>query len=628
MGSAGTRAVAVATACAVASFAAYAAVLGARDANVALLAVDGPVPALALVFTATALAAPFLAIVAVLVAAVAIWSVRRGTPRDAALIAVFAAAMTAVLLARSVAAFLLAWETMSLVSAFLVAAHHERRDVRRAAFAYLLVAQTGALCVLAALWVLAAAAGDATFAASARDAASLPPAVRDGAFVLALLGFGSKAGLVPLHVWLPRAHPVAPSAASALLSGAMLAVALYGLLTVVLQLAAPAPAWWGVVLVACGLLSALAGALYAVVERDLKRLLAYSSVENVGVIVVAIGIALVAQARGDAVLAGLALTGALLHACNHAAFKGLLFLGAGAVLERTGTADLERLGGLWRPLGALAPLLLIGFLAAAGIPPFNGFVSEWLVLRSLVAALASWHAAVPYAALALVTIAGLALTGGLALAAAVAAFGVGILGGARVERANDATPERVGAATVALGVLAAACIVPGVFPQLAVAPLARIAVAALGGDAPAILAAVPSLPWLPLGLALLPLGGALACVVLGARRGVRSVPTWTCGSPVTPAAQYTVTAFTKPLRIVFAFALLPQRRRITKGSPWFPTRIAYRTEPRYLVDEGARALSSLALHLARRSRALQSGSLRLYLAYAVVALIAVVAVAR
>src|SRR5665213_4051012 len=222
---------------------------------------SGPIPALTLVLEITPLAAPFCAILAALGIAVAIWSMRRGRPIDALLIAAFAAAMLLVLLARSIALFFIAWEAMSLVAAFLVAAHHERREVRRATFTYLIVAQSGALCVLAALALLGWQAGDSSFAAIARNAAHLSPAVRDTVFLLALLGFGSKAGLLPLHFWLPRAHPVAPANASAMLSGAMLEVSLYGLCFVMFVLAAPATIGWGIALVTLGTISAVGGVL-------------------------------------------------------------------------------------------------------------------------------------------------------------------------------------------------------------------------------------------------------------------------------------------------------------------------------------------------------------------------------
>ena len=582
------------------------------------------VPALRLDFGVTPLAAPFLALLAMLGVAVGAACLKRERPVDAVLIAGFMAAMLFVLIARSIAAFFLAWETMSLASAFLVAANHKRRDVRRATFVYLVVAQTGAACLLMALVLLGVHAGDASFAAIARASASLPAPVRAGAFVLSLIGFGSKAGLLPLHFWLPRAHPVAPPSASALLSGAMLKVALYGLCVVVFALAAPGPAWWGIALISLGTISAVAGVLYALVEHDLKRLLAYHSVENIGIITIGIGLGLLAQASGNLTLAALGLVAALFHTINHGLFKALLFLGAGSVADAEGTVDLERLGGLWSRLVWTAPFFLIGCAAIVGLPPFNGFASEWMTFQGLIGGFA---AADPTARLVVfAAIVGLALTGGLAAACFVKVFGVVFLGRSRRVEERALVRERFDAATFGLGFLAVLCTLFGIVPSLATIPLGRIAAATLDMPPPVL----PALPFLPAMLVALPLAGALAALAIAARRGVRAVPTWTCGSPVTRAAQYSATAFSKPLRTIFAFVLLPDRRRVVEAgsSPWFPERILYQTESRDVIDEMARRFGAIMLQAARSSRALQSGSLRLYLAYMVTALVVVVALAR
>ena len=586
----------------------------------------GRVPLLELSFGLTNLAAPFLVIIAILAFVVALWSVRRGRSVDAALLAGFIAAMICVLSARSITAFFLAWEAMSLISAFLVAAHHERRFVRRTTFLYLVIAQSGALCILTALIILATHAGSPLFGEILHHANSLSAGSRNIVFALALIGFGSKAGLMPLHFWLPRAHPVAPAAASALMSGAMLKVALYGLLVVTLELAAPAPPAWGIVLIVVGSLTALGGVLYAVVERDFKRLLAYSSVENVGIIVLAIGISLLGRATGHVVVANLALVAAVFHAFNHALFKSLLFLGAGIVNDLEGTVDLERLGGLWHTLRWTAPFVLVGCAAIVGVPLLNGFASEWLVFESMIAMLVAGDLALKF--LMIAALAALALTSGLAAACFVKLFGTAFLGSARRPVAARAS-EIWGFETAAIASLAGLCLLFGVAPMLAVGPLLHV-VASVLPSTPNLGSAIAMLPSLPLALMVLPLlGGALS--ILAARRlGVRSVPTWTCGSTVTPAAQYSATAFSKPLRTIFAFLLIPDRSRLveTGTSSWFPNRIVYRTKSRYLIDEFARSIAAFTLIFARRSRALQSGSLRLYIAYAIVALIVTVAIAR
>jgi hydrogenase-4 component B len=591
------------------------------------------VPALRFDLGLSPLAAPFLALLAMLGTAVGVWCTRCDRPVDAALIAGFVATMLFVLLARSVFAFVLAWESMSLLSAFLVAANHRRRVVGRATLVYLTVAQSGALCIAVALLLLASHAAGPSFSEIAKAAASVPAVTRNSAFVLALVGFGSKAGLLPLHFWLPRAHPVAPPGASALLSGAMLKIALYGLCLVAFELAAPAPPAWGIALVVIGTISAIGGVLYALVDHDLKRLLAYHSVENVGIITIGLGVALVARSSGALALAALALVAAFFHAVNHGLFKALLFMGAGTVAKTAGTANLEKLGGLWGRLVWTAPLFLIGCAAIVALPPFNGFASEWLTFQSLIGGFALRD---PVTRIVLLgAMAGLALTGGLAAACFVKVFGVAFLGRSRrPEKPHPGEPERehFDGATFAQALLAACCALLGLVPALAVIPLARIAAAILGTAPSDVLAAAPAapLPALPIALVALPVAGALACFVLAANRGVRRVPTWTCGSPVTAAAQYTATAFSKPLRMIFAFVLQPEHRRLVESgtSPWFPARIVYQIESRDVIDEGARRFGALALYAARRSRALQSGSLRLYLAYAVAALVLVVTLAR
>ena len=360
----------------------------------------------------TPLAGVFAALLALLDAAIGLWCVRRGRAIDALLLAGFSAAMLLVLCSQSVSLFFFAWESCAIVSVFLVAAHHERREVRRAAFVYLVFSQAGAACILVALALLARHAHSPSFGQIASAAADLPDATRYAVLGLALVGFGSKAGLLPLHFWLPRAHPVAPAHASALLSGGMLQVALYALMLVALELAAPAGSIAGIAFVAVGTVTAVGGVLYALVDRDLKRLLAYSSVENAGIVTVGLGASLLLAAGGNRSGAALALAASLFHALNHGLFKGLLFLGAGAVADAEGTVDLERLGGLWRRMRWTAPAMLVACAAGVGLPPLNGFVSEWLTFRSLLAMFALPGSAARFAALG--AIAGLALAGGLA----------------------------------------------------------------------------------------------------------------------------------------------------------------------------------------------------------------------
>lgn len=593
------------------------------------VAIEGFAPQLRIEFGFRVLAAPFLIIIALVAPAVGIWSLRRGGEIEARSLTLFVLLMVAVLLAQSVAAFALAWEAMSLASAFLVAVHHEHRNVRRAVFTYLLMSQLGALCIIAALVLLGVHAQSFRFNDIAASATSVPGGVRSIVIALAVIGFGSKAGLVPLHFWLPRAHPVAPASASALLSGVMLKIAIYGLVLVLFSLAAPVTAGWGIAIMAIGAITALAGGLYAAIDNDLKRLLAYSSIENVGIIVTAIGAA-VATSSSPAI-AALALLAALFHCLNHAIFKSLLFLGSGSVLQSAGTVDLNQLGGLSRTLPLTAAMMLIGSMAIVGLPPFNGFASEWLVFQSLVQALPAVSQAMQFAIFG--SIAALGATGGLAAAAFVKAYAMTFLGGPHQSRARS--KETFDPAVIALTLLAGLCVIVGAIPiafvrllQPAVSAALPGVVAGSGSDVMSL--ANHALATLPIKLGSLPCVGGAIMFGLGVVRGMRRVPTWTCGSEVTVRSQYSATAFSKPLRLIFAFVLFPDRqRRIDTGeSAWIPTRIRYHVSARYVIDEAARWTAALLQQLARRGRIVQGGLLRVYLLYALAAVAVALVAAR
>lgn len=573
-------------------------------------------------FGSTALATPFLLINAAIAIAVAVWGLKRGSQTDGIRLAIFAASMTGVLLSRSLAAFVLTWEAMSLISAFLVATNHTRRPVRRAVFSYVLVSQLGAFCITAFLALLAAHAGSGSFSAMTAAAGSLSITTRTIALSLALVGFGSKAGLVPLQFWLPRAHPAAPANASAMLSGVMLKIAVYGLLIACFTLAAPAPWAIGVALLIVGSLSALLGALYAAIESEIKRLLAFSSIENIGIIVATLGLAVLAASLNEPALAVLAVAALIFHCMNHAIFKSLLFLAAGTLVERLHVTNLDQLGGLAQgPLRRSAPWVLVACMAAAALPPLNGFASEWLVFNGFIKALA--FGSVAFKILAIVAIAALATTGGLATAAFVKLYGVGFLGKQRHPAAIE--PERFDAAVAALAMLGAICVVVGVAPGIVLRPLFALGEQLFSARPPA----VPTFSLLP-ALALLPILGAVVSLVLARRRGTREAGTWTCGSVVTARSQYTATVLSKPIRLIFGFALFPERMRVTDygTSRWFPTRIRYALSTRYLFDEAARAVASFVQRLSRRARIFQGGLLRVYLGYALAALVAALAVAR
>jgi hydrogenase-4 component B len=343
------------------------------------------------------------------------------------------ASMAILALARDGILFLIAWELMSLASFFLVTYENEREDVRRAGITYLIASHLGLVFLFVLFGLLGR--GPASYDFDAFAAAAPAVGLANICFFLALIGFGSKAGFWPVHIWLPDAHPAAPSHVSALMSGVMIKMGIYGLLRT-LTFLGPPPGWWGGFVIAIGDISGVAGVLQALDQHDLKRLLAYHSVENIGIIALGIGLGLLGQSQGNTTVAFLGYSGGLLHVLNHGLFKGLLFKGAGSVLHGAGTRDIESLGGLYRRMPVTATTFLLGSAAISGLPPLNGFVSEWLIY--VAAFRASAHFPTLWAISALVVIPALALIGGLAAACFVKAFGVAFLGEPRTDAASQA----------------------------------------------------------------------------------------------------------------------------------------------------------------------------------------------
>jgi len=471
----------------------------------------------------------------------------------------FAAGMLLVLLADDAFVFMVAWELMSVSSYFLVTYQHQNAANRRAGFLYLLMAHVGALAILLGFGVLASFGGNFTF--DAMRAATLAPLWASIAFALAFFGFGMKAGLVPVHAWLPEAHPVAPSHISALMSGVMLKVAIYGFIRVAYDLVGDIQWQWGLVVLMVGTGSALLGVLYTLMQSDLKRLLAYSSVENVGIIFMGLGLSMIFLGTHHPVLGVIGLIAALYHVLNHAVFKGLLFLGAGAVQYRTHERDLEHLGGLIHRMPVTAALFLVGCISISALPPFNGFVSEWLTFQAALQTpkLESGvlRAILPIAA------ALLALTGALAAAAFVKVYGVAFLGKARDRRAARAREVPTGM-LIGMGMLAMLCLVLGVLPTTVISVIEAVPQMLLGQVPPSLTAR--GWLWLtPVSAdvasysAPLVLAGILITFFIGrlllrhnANPIRRSAP-WDCGfGPLNTRMQYTAAAFAQPIRRVFA----------------------------------------------------------------------------
>ncbi len=537
---------------------------------------------------------------------------------QAALTAGFVLALLGVVLARDVVTFLAFWELMTLLPAAAAILASQSAEVRRAIFTYLAITHFGGAGVWVAMLVLAHEG-----ALGAQLAPGGPQAI---VAVAAIVGFGTKAGLMPLHPWLPRAHPVAPSHMSALMSGVMLKVAIYGLVRVLFEWLGPAPLWVGLAVLALGLLSALGGVLYALVQRELKRLLAFSSIENVGIIALGLGASLVLTASDQQRWAAIAFAAALLHTLNHAVFKALLFLGAGAFGHAVGALRLDRLGGLLRTMPRTGAAFLVGCAAIAGLPVLNGFASEWLTLQALLRVAFDGSPGVALAGA--LAVAGLGATAALAALCFVGVAGLTLLGAPRTPQAEQAREAPAGMrASVAL--LAGCCVVLGLVPGLllptlaglggAVSPPATVDLALEGtGSLPA--------PWIALAL----LTGVAALMALVARAPrARPTPAWTCGQPVVEPLAWTAAGFTKPLRLMLEALLRPRRELERREQGGVVQAIAYRSEVPLVFDTFVYGPAHrLAVRAAAGARRLQSGSLRTYVAYLLALVLALLGFAR
>ncbi len=553
----------------------------------------------------------------------------------------FLLGMSLVAMAGNVLTFLMMWEGMSLTSYFLVITENGEKGTLRAGNWYAAMTHSGLIMLLIA-FVLLMDGGSGSFADLRSSSANLPAALRSTIFLLAFFGFGSKAGIVPLHVWLPRAHPAAPSHISALMSGVMIKLGIYGILRITLDLLGGGPPWWGSLILGFGVVSALLGVLYALMEHDLKRLLAYSSVENIGIILIGIGTGFIFYSYGLMNLAALGLIAGLYHTLNHASFKGLLFLGAGSVLQATHTRNMEKMGGLIKRMPWTALFFLIGAAAISALPPLNGFVSEWMVFQSLLAGFT-----IPKPELAIlmpVAVGMLALTSGLAAACFVKAFGISFLALPRSTEAENAK-EVPGTMLLGMAVLALLSIVLGVTPIVIVPYLSRV-IAGLGqfpqtlpeftfhlslqtpntfGEISPTMVAVGLL----LILALIPIGMRIFRV----NRSWRLGETWGCGrTGQTPRMEYTATAFAEPLRRVFAELYRPTKDLSISFHPdskYFVDSIEYKSEITPLFDRWFYdPLVKIIRFFSSQIRRLQAGSLHLYLLYIAILLIILLVAAR
>jgi formate hydrogenlyase subunit 3/multisubunit Na+/H+ antiporter MnhD subunit len=538
------------------------------------------------------------------------------------------AAMVVVVTAGNGVLFLVAWEVMALASYFLVVFDDEQAEVRDAGRIYLIASHLGTAFLLVLFVLLGRQAGTLDFAGInhwVSVTGGFEPQTAGLLFVLAVVGFGTKAGFMPFHVWLPQAHPVAPSHVSAVMSGVMIKTGIYGLLRMLAFLGEP-DAWWGWLLIGIGVVSGIMGALYAIAQHDLKRLLAYSSVENVGIISLGLGIGLLGVSLHEPAAAALGFGGALLHVVNHALFKGLLFLGAGAVLHGTHTADINQLGGLLKRMPVVGVTFLVGCVAVCGLPPLNGFVSEFLVyLGAFEEETLSGGAG---GVAALLVIGSLALIGGLAMVAFTKAFGVIFLGEPRSDAARHARASGL-LMQLPLAILAAACILIPLAAVPIVKMLAPVLGAVVGKPGPVvseqIAAAVASLGVFvgaAVAVFVIAIGLALLRIWLLSGRDVGASPTWDCGY-ARPASrmQYSASSFAQPLTDFFGL-LLQTRKSVVPPRGFFPLDASLETQtPDVALERGYQPLFRGVNWLLSSLSWMQQGRVSMYVLYIAVTMV-------
>ncbi len=592
------------------------------------------------------LAGFFLTVVGILSFVVSIYSIgyvreivkQRPISRLVVFYAMFLAGMFMVILADDALFFLVSWELMAAASYFLVLFEDERVENRRAAFLYMVVAHVGALAILLSFGVMSGLAtgfeGFHGYTFDAMRQAEFPAVWATAAFLLAFFGFAAKAGVIPLHVWLPEAHPVAPSNISALMSGVMLKTAIYGIVRVTFDLIRVFPWWWGSIVLVFGLISAIMGVLYALMQHDLKRLLAYHSVENIGIILIGIGLSMIFHSFHFPMLSSLALIAGLYHTLNHAIFKGLLFMGAGAVLHATHERNMEEMGGLIHRMPWTAALFLVGSVSIAGLPPFNGFVSEWLTFQAFLLS-----PSLPSPLMKLLIPMGaalLALTAALAAACFVKAFGVTFLGHGRGHHQQIHEVDwfmRTGMIMAAL-----LCLALGVLPTVVIDWMDTVPEQLVGSSISTTAGAFGWMWLTPVAPARASYSGPLvflvtlsviviAYLLLHVRSGsITRVPLWDCGfEKVTPRMQYTSTAFAMPIRRIFGFFF--HIREQVKMNPQAPHRtVPGRMQYTLRIRDRFwgwlyRPLVDVSFWIARRVGRLQQGRIQAYLIYSFVTII-------
>lgn len=601
-------------------------------------------------FTMDRLSAFFVLAIAVVGFAVSVYSV--GYVREyeghysigllGAIFNLFLLSMILVVTAGNAILFLVVWEVMSILSYLLVVYENRKKEAVSAGFLYLAMTHIGTAFITIGFLLLASTTGSFDFASFQGSGAALPDLIKSLAFIMFLIGFGTKAGIVPLHIWLPYAHPAAPSNISALMSGVMVKTAIYMLIRCVFEFLGVTDTWWGLLIMLVASISAVLGVLFALNEKDLKRLLAYSTVENVGIILIALGASIVFMSYGLKELAALALIAALFHAFNHSLFKALLFMGAGSVIFATHTKNIEQLGGLAKRMPWTGVLFFVGALAISAIPPLNGFVSEWLIFQSLLLSFNFPEMVVKI--LIPVTIGMLALTGALAAACFVRAYGIVFLAAPRSDHAAEAK-EVPPSMLAGMAILAILCVLTGLLSVFIIPVIDGVTAPVIGVSAASkivygfvivlkplevVFSSVSPLAIATLLIVFLPVV-YLAARYYGGEKKTVIGDTWDCGTPLTSRNEYTGTAYSKSINMIFSAIYRPSKELVARptASPYIRKEMTYtdRTEPvfeKYLYNP----VAGFAVKAARRLSFLQTGSIQAYLTYIFITLIVLLIVFR
>jgi hydrogenase-4 component B len=589
-------------------------------------------------FRVDALSAFFLLVISIGTIAVSIYSIGYVTEyygkKPVGLLGgglnVFILSMIAVVTVDNSLTFLISWELMSIVSFFLVMFEHEKQEKRKAGYVYVVMTHFGTLFIILSFLTFFFFTKSLDFQEFAQAGHHLPSPVKSVIFLMSLIGFGTKAGMVPLHVWLPRAHPAAPSHVSALMSAVMIKTAVYGLLRVIYDFLGAGVSWWGAVLIAFGVLSALLGILFGLAENDMKRFLAYSSAENMGIIFIGLGSSILFYSDHQELLGALALTALLYHVLNHAVFKGLLFMGAGSILYATHTKNVNQLGGLIRKMPWTAAFFLIGGMALASLPPLNGFMSEWATIQSLLHLSFSIENPVSKV-LGGFAAALLGLTGAFVAGGVVKHFGIAFLGMARTPHAEMAKEVPV-SMRLGMMILAIGTFVLGVWPG-AVLRITRGMTEgyfhqSLTGRAILYVPFKQSAESISLGGVVIIFAFLLGIILLGLRVWIGKSrnqydETWNCGTPLLPTMGYTGTSFSHPVSMIFKSLYKNNRTVDVYGEyRYFPKKIRHRLQSQSLIESSLyRPIIGITVFLSKRFRVIQNGNLQSYLAYMVITLI-------